>query len=129
MLTSEAAACVFVLTAWPRARIASGLERATGKILLPSPDEAESSDYILICGFGRVGQAVAELLTTKLDQLPLKENEQVFKYFIMKPLPEKSRTGKVLGLMKPKNWLTFPMLLVPLYKDPQIGRASCRERV
>ena len=34
--------------------------------MLPSPDEAESADFILICGFGRVGQAVAELLTAKL---------------------------------------------------------------
>jgi CPA2 family monovalent cation:H+ antiporter-2 len=48
------------------ARIAASFERRTGKILLPSPDEAEAADYILICGFGRVGQAVAELLTTKL---------------------------------------------------------------
>ena len=48
------------------AKISSGIERRSGKILLPSPDEAESSDYILMCGFGRVGQAVAELLTAKL---------------------------------------------------------------
>ena len=47
-------------------KISSSMERKSGKILLPSPDEAESSDYILICGFGRVGQAVAELLTAKL---------------------------------------------------------------
>jgi len=42
------------------------IERRSGKILLPSPDEAEGSDFILLCGFGRVGQAVAELLTAKL---------------------------------------------------------------
>ena len=46
--------------------LASAMERRSGKILLPSPDEAESSDYILICGFGRVGQTLAELLTAKL---------------------------------------------------------------
>ena len=38
------------------ATIASGIERRSGKILLPSPDEAEGTDYILVCGFGRVGQ-------------------------------------------------------------------------
>jgi len=48
------------------AKTSSSIERRSGKILLPSPDEAESSDYILICGFGRAGQAVAELLTAKL---------------------------------------------------------------
>ena len=48
------------------ARVSAAIERRSGKIMLPSPDEAESSDYILICGFGRVGQAVAELLTSKL---------------------------------------------------------------
>ena len=36
---------------------------------------------------------------------------------MMKPLPEKGRMGKALAMMKPKNWLTHPMLLVPLYKD------------
>ena len=46
--------------------ISSGIERRSGKILLPSPDEAESTDFIILCGFGRVGQAVAELLTAKL---------------------------------------------------------------
>ena len=48
------------------AKIGAQIERRSGKILLPSPDEAESSDFILLCGFGRVGQAVAELLTAKL---------------------------------------------------------------
>lgn len=48
------------------AKVSSGIERRSGKILLPSPDEAENTDYILVCGFGRVGQAVAELLTAKL---------------------------------------------------------------
>jgi CPA2 family monovalent cation:H+ antiporter-2 len=47
-------------------KIASSIDRRSGKILLPSPDDAEASDYILICGFGRVGKAVAELLTAKL---------------------------------------------------------------
>ena len=48
---------------------------------------------------------------------PLPVPRQVFKYFIMKPLPEKSRTGKALAMLKPKNWLTHPMLLVPMYKN------------
>ena len=56
-------------------------------------------------------------LATKLDQLLLKENEQIFTFFMMKPLPAKGRMGKALAMMKPKNWLTHPMLLVPLYKD------------
>jgi voltage-gated potassium channel Kch len=33
---------------------------------LPSSADAEKSDYVLVCGFGRVGQAVCELLTSKL---------------------------------------------------------------
>ena len=48
------------------AKISSSMERRSGKILLPSSEEAESSNYILVCGFGRVGQAVCELLTGKL---------------------------------------------------------------
>jgi len=48
------------------AKLSSAMERRSGRILLPRPDEAEPSDFILICGFGRVGQAVANLLTKKL---------------------------------------------------------------
>jgi len=48
------------------ARISSGMERRSGKIMLPSPDEEEKADYIIVCGFGRVGQAVTEMLTAKL---------------------------------------------------------------
>jgi len=49
------------------AAIATKLERAKrGGIMLPSADETESSDYVLVCGFGRVGQAVCDLLTSKL---------------------------------------------------------------
>ena len=32
-------------------------------------------------------------------------------------MPAKGRMGKVLSAMNPKNWLTHPMLIVPLYKD------------
>lgn len=49
------------------ARVAKRLETARGGLMLPSPDEAEeSSDYVLVCGFGRVGQEVCKLLTGKL---------------------------------------------------------------
>ena len=34
--------------------------------MLPSDSEKDDGDYILVCGFGRVGQAVCDLLTTKL---------------------------------------------------------------
>jgi hypothetical protein len=37
-----------------------------GGIMLPSDSEKDDGDYILVCGFGRVGQAVCDLLTTKL---------------------------------------------------------------
>lgn len=53
------------------AKASSRMERRSGKILLPSPDEAEPFDYVLICGFGRVGQAVAEMLTAKLVRVHL----------------------------------------------------------
>ena len=37
-----------------------------GGIMLPSDSEKDDGDYILVCGFGRVGQAVCDLLTSKL---------------------------------------------------------------
>ena len=38
-----------------------------GGLLLPATiDESEQGDYVLVCGYGRVGQAVCELLTKKL---------------------------------------------------------------
>lgn len=40
--------------------------REKGGIMLPSDSEKDDGDYILVCGFGRVGQAVCDLLTTKL---------------------------------------------------------------
>ena len=59
-----------------------------------------------------------KMLGVKLNQLLTNEHEQIFSHFIMKPMPEKGRMGKVLAKMNPKNWLTKPMLIVPLYKDP-----------
>ena len=48
--------------------IASKLERSKrGGIMLPEREEfADAGDYVLVCGFGRVGQAVCDLLTAKL---------------------------------------------------------------
>ena len=48
--------------------IASKLERSKrGGIMLPEREEfADAGDYVLVCGFGRVGQAVCDLLTSKL---------------------------------------------------------------
>ena len=57
-------------------------------------------------------------LAAKLDQMLTAEHEQIFSYFIFKPLPAKGRMGKALAKMNPKSWFTHPMLLVPLYKDP-----------
>lgn len=45
--------------------IASRIEKERGSLMLPR-EEAESGDYVLVCGFGRVGQAVCDLLTAKL---------------------------------------------------------------
>lgn len=43
------------------------LEQRRGGLLLPATiDESEQGDYVLVCGYGRVGQAVCELLTKKL---------------------------------------------------------------
>ena len=53
----------------------------------------------------------------KMDQLLTGENEQIFRYFMLTPKPSKGYMGKALSAMKPKNWLSKPMLLVPLYMD------------
>lgn len=48
------------------AMFASRIEKAKGGLMLPPTDEHDQGDYVLVCGFGRVGQAVCELLTTRL---------------------------------------------------------------
>ena len=37
---------------WRRSRI----EKAKGGLMLPPTDEHDQGDYVLVCGFGRVGQ-------------------------------------------------------------------------
>ena len=46
--------------------IASRLEKRSGGLLLPSNGDTESGDYVLVAGYGRVGRAVCELLTSRL---------------------------------------------------------------
>jgi len=48
------------------AKVALNAERRSGGLLLPTREGSDSGDYVLVCGFGRVGQAVCELLTGKL---------------------------------------------------------------
>ena len=55
------------------------------------------------------------LIDTKLNQLLTGSNEQVFKYFMLVPKPTKGAMASVKKWTNPKNWLTKPMLLQPLY--------------
>lgn len=46
--------------------ISTNQAQKSGGLLLPTTEGAENGDYVLVCGFGRVGQSVCELLTSKL---------------------------------------------------------------
>jgi len=48
------------------ASIASNLERRSGGLMMPPAGENDTGDYVLVCGFGRVGQAICELMTSRL---------------------------------------------------------------
>ena len=48
------------------AKVASRLEKAKGGLMLDTKGDSADGDFVLVCGFGRVGQAVCELLTARL---------------------------------------------------------------
>ena len=55
------------------------------------------------------------LIDTKLNQLLTGSHEQIFKYFVLVPKPTKGAMAVMNKWTNPKNWLTKPMLLQPLY--------------
>ncbi|EOD09331.1 hypothetical protein EMIHUDRAFT_452909 [Emiliania huxleyi CCMP1516] len=49
------------------ASLSTRLEKARGGLVLqPDSEDIDKGEYVLVCGFGRVGQAVCELLTARL---------------------------------------------------------------
>jgi len=48
------------------ASLASRIEKSGGGLVLQADDDDDQGEYVLVCGFGRVGQAVCELLTARL---------------------------------------------------------------
>jgi voltage-gated potassium channel Kch len=95
-------------------RASAALERSSGKLILPSPDEAaEKSNYVLIAGFGRVGQAVAEMLTAKLVR---------YKAFDMDPY--KVAEARKLGLPVFFGDATRPEVLQILMKESEANISS-----
>ncbi len=95
------------------AKISATIERSSGKLLLPSPDEAEKSNYVLVCGFGRVGQAVAELLTAKLVR---------YKAFDMDPY--RVAEARELGLPVFFGDATRPEVLQTFMKESEANISS-----
>jgi monovalent cation:H+ antiporter-2, CPA2 family len=95
-------------------KASAALERSSGKLILPSPDEAaEKSNYVLIAGFGRVGQAVAEMLTAKLVR---------YKAFDMDPY--KVAEARKLGLPVFFGDATRPEVLQILMKESEANISS-----
>ena len=95
-------------------KASAALERSSGKLILPSPDEAaEKSNYVLIAGFGRVGQAVAEMLTAKLVR---------YKAFDMDPY--KVAEARKLGLPVFFGDATRPEVLQILMKESEADISS-----
>ena len=94
-------------------KISASVERSSGKLLLPSPDEAEKANYVLLCGFGRVGQAVAELLTAKLVR---------YKAFDMDPY--RVAEARELGLPVFFGDATRPEVLQTFMKESEANISS-----
>lgn len=63
----------------------------------------------------KVSKSLA-LIDTKLNQLLTGSHEQPFKYFILVPMPTKGALANFKKWCNPKNWLSKPMLLQPLYR-------------
>ena len=95
------------------AKVSARIERKGGKLLLPSPDEAEPTNYILVCGFGRVGQAVAEMLTAKLVR---------YKAFDMDPY--RVQEARELGLPVFFGDATRPEVLQTFMKESKANISS-----
>jgi len=95
-------------------KASAALERSSRKLILPSPNEAaEKSNYVLIAGFGRVGQAVAEMLTAKLVR---------YKAFDMDPY--KVAEARKLGLPVFFGDATRPEVLQILMKESEANISS-----
>jgi len=95
------------------AKISTTVERSSGKLLLPSPGEAEKSNYVLLCGFGRVGQAVAGMLTAKLVR---------YKAFDMDPF--RVAEARELGLPVYFGDATRPEVLQTFMKESEANISS-----
>ena len=48
------------------ASVVRSVERQRGGLMMPTAKEDEEADYVLVCGFGRVGESVCQMLTEKL---------------------------------------------------------------